>query len=335
MKTIKELALWVTFLLLIAAGLFAYYARTPIPLEHTPVEFALKQGSSLKSAAHQIQQAGGLKSEWWFVLLGRTLGKATQIKPGNYQLEHEVTPLQLLNMISKGQVATSSLTIIEGTTFKELRDTLNADLTLRHDSAGMSEAEILKRIDATEPTAEGLFFPDTYNFDRGSSDLIVLKRAYQLMQRHLQENWDKRDANLPFETPYQALILASIVEKETGQPGDRPMIASVFVNRLRKNMRLQTDPTVIYGMGDKFDGNLRKRDLTRDTPYNTYTRSGLTPTPIALPGLAALQAALHPAPSKALYFVARGDGSSQFSESLVEHNNAVNRYQLKPTKPKK
>ncbi len=335
MKIIKELALWVTFLLLIAAGLFAYYARTPIPLERTPVEFALKQGGSLKSAAHQIQQAGGLKSEWWFVLLGRTLGKAAQIKPGNYQLEHEVTPLQLLNMISKGQVATSSLTIIEGTTFKELRDTLNADSTLRHDSAGMSEAEILKRIGATEPTAEGLFFPDTYNFDRGSSDLIVLKRAYQLMQRHLQENWDKRDANLPFETPYQALILASIVEKETGQPGDRPMIASVFVNRLRKNMRLQTDPTVIYGMGDKFDGNLRKRDLTRDTPYNTYTRTGLTPTPIALPGLAALQAALHPAPSKALYFVARGDGSSQFSESLVEHNNAVNRYQLKPTKPKK
>lgn len=329
MKVIKELVLWLLFLLFITAGLFAYYARTPIPLEHTPFEFALKQGSSLKSAAHQIQQAGGLNNEWLFVLLGRSLGKATQIKPGNYQLEHEVTPLQLLNMISKGQIAQSSLTIIEGTTFKQLRDTLNADSTLRHDSTTLSDAEILKRIGATESAAEGLFFPDTYNYASGSSDLIVLKRAYQLMQRNLQETWNKRDTNLPFETPYEALILASIVEKETGQPSDRPMIASVFINRLRKNMRLQTDPSVIYGMGDKFDGNLRKRDLTRDTPYNTYTRNGLTPTPIALPGLAALQAALHPAPSSALYFVARGDGSSQFSNTLTEHNNAVNHYQLK------
>lgn len=334
MKVIKELILWLLFLLLIVAGLFAYYARTPIPLERTPFEFALKQGSSLKSAARQIQQAGGLSNEWLFVLLGRTLGKAAQIKPGNYQLEHEVSPLQLLNMISKGQIAQSSLTIIEGSTFKQLRNTLNADSTLRHDSALLSDAELLKRIGATESAAEGLFFPDTYNYDRGSSDLIVLKRAYQLMQRHLQENWNKRDTHLPFDTPYQALILASIVEKETGQPSDRPMIASVFINRLRKNMRLQTDPTVIYGMGDKFDGNLRKRDLTRDTPYNTYTRGGLTPTPIALPGLAAMQATLHPAPGRALYFVARGDGSSQFSESLIEHNHAVNRYQLKQAKQK-
>ena len=335
MKVIRELVLWLLFLLLVVAGLFTYYARTPIPLERTPFEFALKQGSSLKSAAHQIQQAGGLNNEWLFVLLGRTLGKATQIKPGNYQLEHEVSPLQLLNMISKGQIAQSSLTIIEGTTFKQLRDTLNADSTLRHDSAALSDAEIMKRIGATESSAEGLFFPDTYNYDRGSSDLTVLKRAYQLMQRNLQDNWKNRDADLPFDTPYEALILASIVEKETGQPGDRPMIASVFINRLHKNMRLQTDPTVIYGMGDKFDGNLRKRDLTRDTPYNTYTRDGLTPTPIALPGLAALQATLHPAPSKALYFVARGDGSSQFSSTLIEHNNAVNQYQIKPLKQKK
>jgi UPF0755 protein len=170
-------------------------------------------------------------------------------------------------------------------------------------------------------------FPDTYNFSSGSSDLMVLKRAYQTMQRHLRESWEKRDTNLPFETPYQALILASIVEKETGRSQDRPMIASVFINRLRKNMRLQTDPTVIYGMGDKFDGNLRKKDLLRDTLYNTYTRDGLTPTPIALPGLASLQAVFHPAPSNALYFVARGDGTSYFSESLNEHNNAVNRFQ--------
>ncbi|VVC83846.1 endolytic transglycosylase MltG [Sideroxydans sp. CL21] len=335
MSVIKELLLWLLFILIIVGGLFTYYARTPIPLEHTPFEFSLKQGSSLKSAAHQIQQSGGLNNELLFVLLARSLRKANQIKPGNYQLEHEVTPLQLLNMISKGQFEHSSLTIIEGTTFKELRTTLNAESTLRHDSATLSEAEILKRIGATESAAEGLFFPDTYNYSTGSSDLIVLKRAYQLMQRNLQDNWKKRDSDLPFSTPYEALTLASIVEKETGQPGDRPMIASVFINRLKKHMRLQTDPTVIYGMGDKFDGNLRKRDLTQDTPFNTYTRNGLTPTPIALPGLAALQATLHPAPSAALYFVARGDGSSQFSSTLIEHNNAVNQYQIKPFKQKK
>ena len=330
MSVIKELLLWLLFILVIMGGLFAYYARTPIPLEHTPFVFTLKPGSSLKSAAHQIQQAGGLNNEWLFVLLGRGLRKAAQIKPGNYQLEHEVTPLQLLNMISKGQVEQSSLTIIEGNTFKELRATLDEDPTLRHDSTALSDAEILKRIGATETAAEGLFFPDTYNFVRGSSDIMVLKRAYQLMQHNLEENWKKRDAGLPFDTPYEALILASIVEKETGQPSDRPMIASVFINRLRKHMRLQTDPTVIYGMGSKFDGNLRKKDLSRDTPYNTYTRDGLTPTPISLPGLAAIRVVMHPAPSRALYFVARGDGTSQFSSTLVEHNNAVNQYQIKP-----
>jgi UPF0755 protein len=329
MKIIRELLLWLLFLLLIVTGLFAYYANSPIPLQRTPFEFSLKQGTSLKSAARQLQQEGGLNNGWLFVLLARGLGKAKQIKPGNYQLNHEVTPLQLLNIISKGRVEQSSLTIIEGSTFKQLRAAMNADPTLRHDSKPLSDAEILKRIGASETVAEGLFFPDTYNYDRGSSDLIVLRRAYQLMQRQLQDSWQKRDTDLPFNTPYEALILASIVEKETGQPGDRPMIASVFINRLRKNMRLQTDPSVIYGMGDQFDGNLRKRDLTRDTPYNTYTRKGLTPAPIALPGLAAIQATLHPASSRALYFVARGDGSSYFSNSLIEHNNAVNRYQKK------
>ncbi|MDO8989635.1 MAG: endolytic transglycosylase MltG [Sideroxyarcus sp.] len=329
MKVIRELLLWLLFIVVIAGGLFTYYARTPIPLERAPLSFELKPGSSLKSAAHQIQQAGGLNSEWMFVLLGRVQGKAARIKPGNYQLEHEVTPLKLLSIISKGQVEQSSLTVIEGSTFNQLRATLNAEPTLRHDSANLTVAEILKRVGATEQTPEGLFFPDTYIYEKGSSDLMVLKRAYQLMQRNLRESWEKRDTDLPFKTPYDALILASIVEKETGQAVDRAMIASVFINRLRKNMRLQTDPTVIYGMGDKFDGNLRKRDLSRDTPYNTYTRNGLPPTPICLPGLAALQATLHPAPSRALYFVARGDGTSHFSSTLIEHNNAVNRFQLK------
>ena len=210
MRVIRELSLWVVFLLLIVAGLFAYYANSAIPLERTPFEFSLKQGSSLKSAARQIRQTGGLDNDLLFVLLARGLGKAGQIKPGNYQLEHEVTPLQLLNIISKGRVEQSSLTIIEGSTFKELRAAMNAEPALRHDSAPLSDAEILKRIGASETVAEGLFFPDTYNFASGSSDLIVLKRAYQLMQRQLQENWQKRDASLPFATPYEALILASI-----------------------------------------------------------------------------------------------------------------------------
>lgn len=333
MKIIKELLLWFLFLVFIVTSLFTYYARTPIALDHTPFVFELKHGTSLKSAARQIHQAGGLNNEWLFVLLARSLGKAKELKPGNYQLEHEISPLELIDLISKGQVLENSLTIIEGFTFKQLRSILNAEPTLRHDSKDLSDTEILKRIGASENEAEGLFFPDTYNYIVGSSDIALLKRAYQLMQHHLQENWEKRDANLPIKTPYQALILASIVEKETGHPEDRPMIASVFINRLRKHMRLQTDPTVIYGMGDKFDGNLRKRDLLHDTPYNTYTRYGLTPTPIALPGLAAIKAVLHPAPGKALYFVARGDGRSQFSSSLIEHNKAVGLYQLK--RPKK
>jgi len=327
MTPIKEFALWLLFVMAIVAGLAGFYALRPLSLPQLPYEFSLKQGSSLKSAARQMQQAGVLTGDWLFVLLARGLGKAAQIKPGNYQIETALTPLQLLDMISNGRVEQSQISIIEGFTFRQLRATLNAEPTLKHDTLTLSDAEILKRIGASEREADGLFFPDTYNFSSGSSDLAVLKRAYQLMQRKLQESWKGRAANLPFETPYQALILASIVEKETGKASERGMIAAVFVNRLRKKMLLQTDPTVIYGLGDKFDGNLRKHDLLTDTPYNTYTREGLTPTPIALPGLGALQAALHPAQSNALYFVARGDGSSYFSSTLTEHINAVNRYQ--------
>ena len=200
-------------------------------------------------------------------------------------------------------------------------------MNIAHDTLSLTDAEILRRIGATETHAEGLFFPDTYYFSAGSSDLAVLKRAYQTMQQHLQELWLTRDTDLPLQTPYQALILASIVEKETGTASDRDKVAAVFINRLRKGMLLQTDPTVIYGMGDKFDGNIRKRDLLADTTYNTYTRAGLTPTPISLPGLASLQSTLHPAQINALYFVARGDGSSEFSSNLAAHNNAVNKYQ--------
>ena len=312
--------------LLVAAG-FGYYAYRPLPLAATPFEFALKQGSSLKVAAYDMQQAGLLEQDWAFVLLARLLGKSSQIKAGNYELERPVSPLELLQIITRGSFTQSQISIIEGWTFQQFRTALKANPDLKHDSDSLSDSEILQAVGAAEPHPEGLFFPDTYYFAVGSSDLVIFKRAYQTMRRHLESAWSARETGLPLQTPYQALILASIVEKETGNPADRTMIAGVFVNRLRNGMLLQTDPTVIYGMGNQFDGNLRKRDLQTDTPYNTYTRGGLPPTPIALPGLAALQAALHPAKTDALYFVARGDGRSHFSSNLEAHNRAVNKYQ--------
>lgn len=319
-------ALMVSLALLVAIGV-GIYALRPLPLPATPFTFELKPGSSLTAMARQMRQDGLLDQDQLFIWLVRLLGKSGQIKAGSYALEEPVSPLELLRMISEGQVSQRRVGVIEGWTFRQMRDALNANPDIIHDSLSLSDAEILQRIGATESHPEGLFFPDTYHFAAGSSDLEIFRRAYQTMQRHLQTEWEAREANLPLQTPYQALILASIVEKETGAEKDRNMIAGVFVNRLRLGMLLQTDPTVIYGLGQSFDDNLRRRDLQSDTPYNTYTRGGLTPTPIALPGRAALQAALHPAQTNALYFVARGDGSSHFSSSLNEHNQAVNKYQ--------
>lgn len=307
--------------------MLGYYASQPLPLPAMPYEFSLKPGTSLKGMARQMRQDGVLPDEWRFVLLARALGSTKQIKAGNYELNSELTPFSLLQIVTKGQVTQREMSLIEGSTFNQLRNSLNVNSAFSHDSGALSESEIMRLIGAEGQHAEGLFFPDTYYFSNGSSDLALLKRAYQTMQLHLQEAWAQRDPGLPLESPYQALILASIVEKETGQAGDRSMVAAVFHNRLRLGMMLQTDPTVIYGMGEKFDGNLRKRDLLLDTPYNTYTRAGLPPTPIALPGLASLQATLHPAKTSALYFVGRGDGSSEFSSSLEQHNRAVNKYQ--------
>lgn len=327
MRLIKRLLSLLLLLAVLLAGGLGYYATHAKSPPALPFEFSLKQGSSLKAVARQMQQDGVLAHDWAFVSLARILGRATRIKAGNYQLDGAITPFELLDMVTQGRATMSGLVIIDGTTFKQLRDNLNAIHEIRHDSLSLSDADILQRIGAKEGQAEGLFFPDTYYFANGSSDLELLKRSYRAMQQHLTESWEARAPDLPLETPYQALILASIVEKETGQAADRPMIAGVFINRLRSNMLLQTDPTVIYGMGEKFDGNLHKRDLLADTPYNTYTRAGLPPTPIAAPGLAALQAALHPAKTDAMYFVARGNGSSEFSATLEQHNRAVNKYQ--------
>ena len=310
-----------------AAGWLIYYADTPLQLPRMPLEFSLKQGSSLRSVAKQLTEIGVLDNPWSFIVMARVLGEAGEIKAGNYEFTNNLTPYRLLTKLTKGDVTMGNIAFIEGWTFNQLRKTLDDYPGIKHDSANLSEEELLKRIGATENSAEGLFFPDTYFFNDGVSDLTILKRAYRTMKSNLATAWETSAKDLPFSDSYQALIMASIVEKETGHATERRMVAAVLINRLRLGMKLQADPTVIYGLGDKFDGNLRKRDLTGDTIYNTYTREGLPPTPIALPGLASIQATLNPADTKALYFVSRGNGSTYFSDSLEEHNRAVTKYQ--------
>lgn len=314
--------------LIAVSGWTAYYVLMPLQLPQTPYEFTLKHGSSLRSVARQLVEANILAEPWSFTALVRMQGKAGEVKAGNYYLESNPTPLQLARMITRGDVSQSEIAFIEGWNFRRMRQALDEHQAVRHDATQLTEREILEKIGAGEEAAEGLFFPDTYYFGSGMSDLDILKRAYRTMQTRLAEAWAERDPLLPYQTPYEALIMASIVEKETGRASERPQIAGVFVNRLRINMRLQTDPTVIYGLGEKFDGNLRRVDLTSDTPYNTYTRFGLPPTPIAMPGAGALQAAVHPSVTRDLYFVGKGDGTHKFSASLAEHNLAVARYQL-------
>jgi UPF0755 protein len=267
-------------------------------------------------------------SQWKFNLLARANGASASVKAGSYQVSGEVTPLLLLRKIIRGDYAQAEIVFVEGWTFRQMRDAMKAHPDLKHDSADLSEAEIMAKLGAPDGFAEGLFFPDTYVFAKGSGDLAVLARAYRTLQKQLQSAWARRAPELPVTDPYEALILASIVEKETGRASDRAMIAGVFANRLRLGIRLQTDPSVIYGMGDQFDGNLRKKDLVTDTPFNTYTRRGLPPHPIAMPGLASLAAVMHPAQTDALYFVSRGDGTSEFSRTLAEHNRAVAKYQM-------
>jgi UPF0755 protein len=311
----------------LAAGGFLFYATLEVAPGTLPLQFSLKAGSSLRSAAAQMERAGVLRHPEAFVLMGRLLGEAGNVRAGIYEVTRPIAPYALLRKVTEGDVTQHVVKFVEGWTFRQLRKALDEHPHIRHDTAGMAEPEILQRIGAKEVSAEGLFFPDTYHFDTGSSDLRVLRRAYRLMQGHLDAQWKARAAGLPLKTPYEALILASIVEKETGKPADRPLVAAVFVNRLRKGMLLQADPTVIYGVGSGFDGNLRRRDLQSDTPYNTYKRTGLPPTPIAMPGLASLAATLNPPQSDVLYFVSRGDGTSHFSRTLGEHERAVTKYQ--------
>jgi len=313
---------------LAAGGYGAWYATTPVAVGSLPAAFDVAPGMRLRGAALRIEEAGVAIGRLQFELLARALGRAQDVKAGSYELLAAPTPLELLEKLTRGDVTQAEVRFIEGWTFRQMRAALDANSFVRHDSRGLGEAQLLQKIGAAEKLAEGLFFPDTYLFAKGTSDVHVLERAYKSMQRHLAREWQAREQALPYKTPYEALIMASVIEKETGQAAEREMIAGALVNRLRIGMLLQVDPTVIYGLGDEYSGNLKKIHLLTDGPYNTYTRAGLPPTPIAAAGLASLRAALHPAKTGALYYVARGDGSSEFSRSLDEHNRAVRKYQL-------
>ncbi len=327
MRLLKILLLC-SLLTVIAGGSWVLWrVSQPIGYAGDRLAFTIPPGTGLHGAARLIAAAGADLPPWQLAWLGRALERSTQIKAGSYEFARQLTPLELLDALTRGDVTRAEVVLVEGRTFRQLRQLLDQHPDLRHDTAGLSDTDILQRLGSPHRHPEGLFFPDTYLADKGSADMDVLRRAYQAMQRHLEAAWASRDPALRVKSPYELLTLASIVEKETGQAADRGPIAAVFANRLRVGMPLQTDPTVIYGIGPRFDGNLRKIDLQTDTPWNTYTRPGLPPTPIAMPGQAALQAASRPAAVPYLYFVARGDGSSQFSVSLDEHNRAVNRYQ--------
>lgn len=314
--------------LALAAAWMLYFANSAIQLSGKTESFDIEAGSRFRAVTHQLVQQGVIKDSVSFEILARGLGVASNVKAGIYEVKSGITPLDLLDMITSGSTTQASITFIEGWTFAQMREELNASDKVKHMTMSETDEQILKNIGATEVMPEGLFFPDTYFFTPNTSDRDILKRSYIAMQGKIKAAWVMKSKDLPYRTPYEALIMASIVEKETGRASERPQIAGVFINRMKIGMRLQTDPTVIYGLGARFDGNLHKQDLLNDTPYNTYTRSGLPPSPIAMPGLGAINAALHPAQTKALYFVGKGDGSHAFSASLNEHNNAVIKYQL-------
>ena len=324
-------------LLLVSAGLLTagaglWWIHQPLPLKleagATALDLEIEPGNANQAAAAVVASGADVPVralQWWF----RLSGQARLIKAGSYEITPGSTPRSVLKMLVRGDQTLRSVTLVEGWTFAQVRAALQKAEQLGQQTYGLDAQTIMKMIDKPDIHPEGRFFPDTYTYAKGSSDVAVFKRAARAMDKRLSTAWALRRPDSPLKTPLDALVLASIVEKETGQATDRAQISGVFTNRLRLGMMLQTDPTVIYGLGSQFDGNLRRRDLLADTPYNTYTRNGLPPTPIAMPGKAALLAAVQPAPTQALYFVARGDGFSQFSATLDEHNRAVKKFILK------
>ena len=320
----------VLLLLLLGGGAGAWWLWVPSTLAQQVAEVSIEPGTSPKEVAAAVARSGVAVNPtllyWWF----RLSGQSRQIRAGSYEWSGQTSPWQILQKLVRGDASSGSVTLVEGWNIRQVREALRKADRLKPDTAQLSDAQLMQTLERPGVHPEGRFFPDTYTYSKGSSDTAVLRRAMRAMDKHLAAAWTERNPKVPLQTPEQALILASIIEKETGKLSDQPEISAVFHNRLILGMRLQTDPTVIYGMGTRFDGNIRKSDLTTDTPYNTYTREGLPPSPISMPGKAAIEAALHPAPSKALYFVARGDGSSEFSATLEAHNRAVNKYQRAP-----
>ncbi len=304
------------------------FVRTPAAIYGDQMTFEVQRGTGFRAVAQQLAAAKVISDPYTFLALAFHTGKGGQLKSGEYEIRSGMTPPQVLDLLTSGKVAQYSLTLVEGRTFRQGLAVIAADPVLSGDVLELTDEEIMAAIGRPGEHPEGRLFPDTYLFPRGTASIDLVKRAYTRMEAVMNEEWGERAQGLPYQTPYEALILASIVEKETGLASERPEIAGVFVRRLRKGMKLQTDPTVIYGMGAAFDGNIRRADLTTDTPYNTYVHAGLPPTPIALPGREAIRAVLHPAAGDSLYFVAKGDGSHAFSATLDEHNRAVRHYQL-------
>jgi UPF0755 protein len=319
--------LLVSLAALAAGGWALWWVHQPLQITTPTVDLSIESGTLPRAVAQAVKDAGVDVNPDLLYLWFRFSGQDRLIKAGSYELEAGITPHRLLAKLARGEETLRAVTLLEGWTFRQFRAALAKEDALKPDSKGLNDEALMSLLGRAGQHPEGRFFPDTYTFAKGSSDIAVLRRALRAMDKRLAAAWAQRKPEAAVKTPDEALILASIVEKETGKATDRPMIAAVFNNRLRVGMPLQTDPTVIYGMGQAFDGNLRKKDLQADTPWNTYTRGGLPPTPIAMPGKESLLAAVQPAAGKALYFVSRGDGTSQFSDNLDEHNRAVNKYQ--------
>lgn len=330
MKRFSIPSLVLMALIILSVCGYQEFMQKPLMLNTESINYVVKPGMNIKTISRDLEQRGLMSQPaWMFQLYARATRKAASIKAGEYQLQSGITLPELLTQLVEGKVLLHAFTIVEGLTVQQLLNSLadNPDIVKTlHEPSVSSMANAL----GLDKNGEGLFLPETYRFPAGTTDIDFLKRAYQQMQQKLQQAWEQRAENLPYKTPYEALIMASIIEKETAAADERPDIAGVFVRRLQKGMRLQTDPTVIYGLGDQFDGNLRKKDLRHDTPYNTYTRFGLPPTPICLPSFESIEAALHPAEGDSLYFVATGEnGRHVFSSNLNDHNKAVRRYQIK------
>ena len=326
---LRKSAVLVAVLALLAAAA-GYWARQELRrgADNTAaVVVKIPAGAGLRAALSAVSAAGALRQPRLLEWYARWQRSGTTPKAGRYLIEAHATPLQLLQQLQEGRVILEQLTVVEGWTFAQMRQALAADPNVTHEWAGLDDRALMANLGQAGASAEGQFFPDTYRFAAGTPDREIYRMAFERMQRELAAAWQGRDHDVPFRSARELLIFASIVERETGRADERAKVAAVFANRLRKGMRLQSDPTVIYGLGSRYDGDIRTRDLRTDSPYNTYTRAGLTPTPIALPGAASLAAAAHPAPIRALYFVAaaNGDGTHVFSETLAEHNAAVKR----------